>query len=75
MANGERRIGRVKMWKKSEGYGFISNPEGQDVFVHYSVVPGPKKDKNLVEGDVVEYYEGSREDGLYAISIVEVRRS
>lgn len=73
--NGDRRIGRVKLWKEAKGYGFITNPDGEDVFVHYTVVPGPRKKKNLIEGDVVEYYEGEREDGLYAISVIEVRRS
>lgn len=73
--NGERRVGRVRSWSKKKGYGFIQNPEGEDVFVHYSVVPGPESERNLVPGDVVEYYEGRREDGLYAIKVVEVRRS
>lgn len=71
----QRRHGTVRKWNKKKGYGFISNPDGIDVFVHYSVVPGEEGNRNLMKGDVVEYYEGQRDNGLYAVSILEVRRT
>jgi len=31
----ERKQGSVKWFNTEKGYGFILNPEGEDVFVHY----------------------------------------
>lgn len=46
--------GTVKWFNNQKGYGFISDSEGNDVFVHYS---GLNMDgfKSLDEGQKVEY--------------------
>jgi cold shock protein len=49
-----RTQGKVKWFNNSKGYGFIEQPGGSDVFVHYSAI---KEDgyKSLTEGQMVEF--------------------
>ncbi len=49
-----RISGTVKWFNNTKGYGFISQPSGQDVFVHYSAIQ-EKGYKTLREGEVVEF--------------------
>jgi len=46
--------GTVKWFSEKKGYGFISQDDGNDIFVHYSSItmPGFKK---LAEGDRVSF--------------------
>ena len=46
--------GTVKWFNNQKGYGFISDEQGKDVFVHYS---GPDMEgfKTLEEGQEVEF--------------------
>ena len=46
--------GRVKWFSDQKGYGFLTTDEGEDVFVHYSVVEG-EGFKTLTEGQEVEF--------------------
>jgi CspA family cold shock protein len=46
--------GTVKWFNNTKGYGFISQPSGQDVFVHYSAIQD-KGYKTLREGEMVEF--------------------
>lgn len=46
--------GTVKWFNNQKGYGFISNEDGQDVFVHYSGL-NMEGFKTLEEGAAVEY--------------------
>ena len=49
--------GTVKWFNPEKGYGFISQADGEDLFVHFSEI---KMDgfKTLDEGDRVEYEVG-----------------
>ncbi len=47
-------IGTVKFFNTEKGYGFLSRPDGDDVFVHYSDVEGTGF-RTLEEGQQVEF--------------------
>lgn len=63
--------GTVKWFNNQKGYGFISDSEGNDVFVHYSglVMDGFK---SLEEGQAVSYdlTEGAR--GMQAANVTKL---
>jgi len=46
--------GTVKFFNNEKGYGFISRPDGDDVFVHFSNIEGSGY-KTLEEGQNVEF--------------------
>ena len=46
--------GTVKWFSNEKGYGFISRPDGDDVFVHFSAIEG-EGFKTLTEGQEVEF--------------------
>ena len=46
--------GTVKWFNDAKGYGFISQENGEDVFVHYSAIQGDGF-RTLAEGDKVEF--------------------
>lgn len=46
--------GTVKWFNNTKGYGFISQPSGADVFVHYSAIKESGY-RTLREGEKVEF--------------------
>jgi CspA family cold shock protein len=60
--------GTVKLWR--EGWGFIGQSSGPDVFVHRSALPPSRSD--LVTGEVVAFDLGSNEKGLFALNVKAV---
>ena len=46
--------GTVKWFNESKGFGFITNEDGGDVFVHYSELQGDGF-KSLSEGQAVSF--------------------
>lgn len=58
--------GRVKMYNKEKGYGFISDEDGNDYFFHISQV----KNAELILGyDLVEFYPTVNERGKVATNV------
>lgn len=60
--------GNVKWFNDAKGYGFISRPDGPDVFVHHSAILGDGF-RTLSEGQEVEFdiLEGPK--GLQAANV------
>ena len=47
--------GKVKWFNAQKGYGFLSTPEGKDVFVHFSAIQNVEGYKSLDDGQEVEF--------------------
>ena len=64
--------GTVKWFSNSKGYGFISDEQGNDVFVHYS---GLNMDgfKSLEEGATVEFEVVEGAKGPQATNVTVVK--
>jgi CspA family cold shock protein len=63
--------GVVKWFSEKKGYGFITQEDGNDVFVHYSAI-GTEGFKTLREGDEVEFEISQGEKGLQATNVTVV---
>ena len=57
--------GKIKWFNDSKGFGFIEQLDGDDVFVHYSVIE-MEGFKTLAEGADVEFEMVQGEKGLQA---------
>ena len=63
--------GTVKWFNNQKGYGFISDAEGKDVFVHYSGL-NMEGFKSLDEGQAVEYVVIQGEKGSQAVNVTKL---
>lgn len=61
--------GTVKWFNAQKGYGFISNEQGDDVFVHYSNIQSDGF-KTLIEGQTVSYEVADGNKGKEAVNVV-----
>ncbi len=50
----QRVTGTVKWFNDQKGFGFLSQANGSDVFVHYSAIES-QGFRSLAEGDEVEF--------------------
>ncbi|UCF67782.1 MAG: cold-shock protein [Acidobacteriota bacterium] len=60
--------GKVKWFNDAKGYGFISQDNGPDVFVHHTAIEGDGF-KSLSEGEVVEFEVVESPKGLQASQV------
>jgi CspA family cold shock protein len=63
--------GTVKWFNNEKGYGFISRPSGEDVFVHHSAIQASGF-KSLNEGDAIEFEVARGPKGLQAQNVVKL---
>ena len=63
--------GTVKWFNRTKGFGFISRPSGEDVFVHYRSIMG-EGFKNLDEGDQVQFEVENGPKGLQAANVQKI---
>ena len=60
--------GTVKWFNEAKGFGFISQADGEDVFVHFSTIQGDGF-KTLAEGEKVEFDVTRGPKGLQAANV------
>ncbi len=63
--------GTVKWFNDSKGFGFISQENGDDVFVHHTSIQGDGF-KTLAEGDKVEFEITQGQKGSKAENVVKL---
>ena len=64
--------GTVKWFNNQKGYGFISDQDGNDVFVHYSGL-NMEGFKTLEEGAKVEFDVTDGQKGSQAVNVTVVK--
>ena len=65
----DRVTGTVKWFNNSKGFGFIEQPDGNDVFVHYSSIRDTGGFRTLAEGQKVEFMVTKGDKGLQASDV------
>ncbi|MFI5323279.1 MAG: cold-shock protein [Thermodesulfobacteriota bacterium] len=65
----ERKIGTVKWFNSTKGFGFIEIENGEDVFVHYSEIKATGF-RTLEEGQRVEFTVVNGQKGPQAQNVV-----
>jgi len=60
--------GTVKWFNNDKGYGFISQSDGADVFVHYTAIQASGY-RSLEEGQQVEFEVQQSQKGLQAANV------
>ncbi|MCD6363115.1 MAG: cold shock domain-containing protein [Synergistetes bacterium] len=65
------RTGTVKWFNAAKGYGFITDDEGGDVFVHYTGIKGSGF-RTLEEGQRVQFEIKEAPKGPQAINVTKI---
>ena len=65
----EKVVGTVKWFNADKGYGFITQPDGDDVFCHYSAIE-MQGFKTLREAQEVEFEIEESPKGLQAVNVI-----
>lgn len=64
-------IGTVKWFNDRKGFGFITQDNGEDVFVHHTAIKGDGY-RSLAPGDKVEFETTQDAKGLRASNVVKL---
>ncbi|MFQ6014212.1 MAG: cold shock domain-containing protein [Anaerolineae bacterium] len=67
----ERKFGRVKWFSDRKGYGFITQEDGEEIFVHYTGITG-QGFRTLQEGQEVEFDVEDTPKGPQAVNVVKI---
>ena len=67
----DRGTGVVKWFNSEKGFGFITQDDGPDLFVHYSAIQGSGY-RSLEEGEKVEFEVTQGPKGLLASNVVRL---
>ena len=62
--------GKVKWFDSKKGFGFLLDPNGKDVFVHYTAIEGDGF-RTLKRGDDVEFEVIEDDKGMHALKVVK----
>jgi CspA family cold shock protein len=65
--------GAVKWFDPRKGYGFVVGPQGQDIFVHFSVIDQAEGFKTLRDGESVTYSATKGAKGWSATKVKSLR--
>ncbi len=68
-----RVTGKVKWFNDTKGYGFISQEDGTDVFVHHTAIQS-EGFRSLQEEQMVEFEVVQGAKGLQAQNVVKLGR-
>ena len=66
-----RTRGKVKWFNDQKGFGFIEQPDGDDLFVHHTAIQGDGF-KTLEEGQEVEFDIVEGPKGLQAANVTKL---
>lgn len=66
--------GTVKWFDARKGYGFVVGPQGQDIFVHFSVIEQTEGFRTLRDGERVRYSAASGQKGWSASKVTSLGR-
>ena len=69
-----RTSGTVKWFSKDKGFGFITQDDGPDVFVHHTAIQSSGY-RTLEEGERVEFDVVEEPKGLKAANVTRVEES
>jgi cold shock protein len=62
--------GTVKWFNDAKGYGFITQTDGEDIFVHFSGIVGDGF-RTLAEGEAVEFEVRDTDRGPQATNVIK----